>query len=270
MIHVCDFRERSSGGAVVPGRLVAGDAARLFTAERVCFLLHGFNVNREDGMASLNRLAAALPLSSEVDELVCVLWPGDHWSGALSYSFENRDADDSASALMQFVELACPRRPTLSFVAHSLGCRVAMRAAELARRGRWRIDQVCLLAAAIDDDSLASSSVYRAASRSAQRVATLHSHQDRVLRFAYPAGDLLQAFVFADELARGALGYHGPRPRRGPPEAVPESVTAQGIADARRAGHGDYLPDEPPNEAQRSAAAYVDEVLSGVAQPRYP
>ncbi|MDZ7643542.1 MAG: hypothetical protein U5K76_04495 [Woeseiaceae bacterium] len=56
MKYLLSFRERDRGGAVVPGRLVAGhelgrpESLRLET--RVTLLIHGFNVNfDEDGRA---------------------------------------------------------------------------------------------------------------------------------------------------------------------------------------------------------------------------
>ena len=61
MIYVLDFRVANTGGAVVPGKVVPGpglgDELQLRAEPRVTFLLHGYNVNRENGRASLLRLA---------------------------------------------------------------------------------------------------------------------------------------------------------------------------------------------------------------------
>jgi hypothetical protein len=274
-LHLLYLRDpsRETGGPAQPGYLVrlGPDAspelgrdeaeARLRIAARVTFLLHGFNLGLAPGRRRLVRLAAQLEPVPD-GALVAVLWPGDHFTKAVSYPFEGRDADDSADFLAAFIERVRPRG-ALSFVSHSLGARVALRAIDLLA-GAFPVEQVCLMAAALDDDALAPGQPYADAIADCRRVATLASRHDRVLRYAYPAADLLEAFLSFWRNAPGlALGYHGPR-------GAPLNVVPCQIPDERRARHGDYLPGAPPRPNQRSAVRYVSQVLAGHPAPHYP
>jgi hypothetical protein len=272
MIYLLDFRANDVGGAVVPGVVVPalglGNEAQLRAESSIAFLVHGFNVNRSDGKDSLLRFAANLPARSET-AYVAVLWPGDHWSRAASYSFEGTDADDSARALTRYIGDVIRRGTNLSFVSHSLGGRVVMETVKRLNQAHYNIRQVCLLAPAIDDFSLAHEATYLKAVPKAQRVAVLASRGDRVLKYAYPAGDLLQAFAYFWRDTFGlALGYRGPKERDG--HAVPAQVYHLQIPDNRSSDHGHYLPAEPPTLNQRSSVAFTSEVLAGALQPHYP
>ena len=278
MPFILDFRLDDRGGPVVPGILIdtldgaSGQAAirRLAQVEQVVFLVHGFNVTRPRGRASLLKLAGLLP-AARSQAVVGVLWPGDSWARAASYSFEGRDADDTAAQLVRFLGDIFPRGATVSFAAHSLGCRVVLETVRALDAG-FAVDQVALMAGAVDDYSLAWSRAYRAAVQRAKRVAVLASRCDDVLRLAYPIGDLLQAFLFFWRDEPGlALGYHGPRPVREPRQEVPDDVLPKQIDTASRVNHGDYLPSAkgPTNKKQLAAAAWLDEVLSGKPQPTY-
>lgn len=136
-------------------------------------------------------------------------------------------------------------------------------------RERNSLRQVCLMAAAIDDFSLADPEEYRKAVALAQRTAVLASRRDKVLKGAYSAGDLLQAFIFLwkDEVGL-ALGYHGPKPAG--EHAIPDEIYHLQSPDGRDSDHGDYLPGNFPSLNQRSAAHFADEVLQGAIAPRYP
>ncbi len=270
MKYLLSLRNRKTGGPVVPGRLMEGDSLgkqeNLELEDDVAVLVHGFNVNRDEGRDSLLRFADMLPSTSAT---ISVLWPGDHWTGPLSYSFEGRDADDSARALAIYLDETLPRDARISFAAHSLGCRVTMETiGHLSDRGR-DVDQVCLMAAAIDDDSLAGPAQYQFETVKSDRVAVMSSKKDTVLKYSYPAGDLLQAFIFWKESGDLALGFHGPRRHRRSKSSVPTNVLDERIAKRRKVGHGDYLPDEVPNTEQQSAAKYADAVLSGDPDPKY-
>ncbi len=277
MIYVLSFRaNKRTGGPVVPGRLESGPdlgtKESLQMASKVTVLLHGFNVDYKTGRATLLRFAKLLP-SAANGAVIAALWPGDHGLGALSYSFEGRDADDTALELARFLGDVLMPTVSIAFVAHSLGCRVAMEtAARLVAQGHTP-EQICLLAAAIDDDSLAATDAYLAATDNSARVAALSSRQDKVLKLAYPVGDLLQAFLFADDTADLALGYHGARPHKRSGTAVPENVLDERIPKRKsrrdRVGHGDYLPSQQTNQKQRAAARFADAVLAGVEDPRY-
>lgn len=275
MNFVLDLRSANTGGAVVPARLTEGRLEDLQFAAQVTFLLHGFNVNRPEGHDSLLGFANLLPASA-ARATVAVLWPGDSRLGALSYSFEKRDAEDSAAELVKFIRDNLRGHPRLSFVAHSLGSRVTLHTVRALAGQGFALDQVCLMAAAVDDDSLAASAVYRKAADAAARVAVLHSRSDTVLRHAYPMGDWLQSFVYWGEVSGAALGLRGPRAHAPSAEGVPKNVRACEIAKSRRARHSDYLPDQvqasPQNQSANrlSAAAFAAAVLAGEPEPGYP
>jgi hypothetical protein len=275
--YLLDFRASEVGGAVVPGRLVLlpglGTEADLRAETSLAFLIHGFNVNRASGVDVLRRLAGQLPAATAMG-YVGVLWPGDHWVRAISYSFEGRDADDSALELTKYITMVIPQGTQLSFVSHSLGARVVMETIKKLNRSHYPVRQVCLTAAAIDDFSLARPRDYSAAVAKSDRVAVLASQKDLVLKLAYPAGDALQAFIFFRRDRVGlALGSHGPRPSGN--DQVPKQVYPQQIPDDRGADHGHYFPGNPAGQSaqitqnQRSAVAFSADVLQGVSQPNY-
>lgn len=259
----------------MPGRLEAapglGTLENLQIEPKITVLLHGFNVNYEEGKDALLRLAKLLPSAGD-GAVVATLWPGDHWLGPLSYSFEGRDADDTAAELAKFLGDVVRPTANIAFVAHSLGCRVAMETTDRLISAGHDPQQVCLMAAAIDDYSLASPDAYLATTEGVARVAALSSRADKVLRFAYPAGDLFQAFVFTDDMAGLALGYHGARSHKPSGTPVPVNVLDVRIPKAKKGngvGHGDYLPAKQANDKQRSAARFADAVIAGADSPAY-
>ncbi len=266
MNYLLSFRERNRGGAVVPGHLEVGTGLgtldQLRAEPSLTFLLHGYNVDYDKGKERLLPFATMLP-SAAGGGIVSTLWPGDHWLGFLSYSFEGRDADDSAAELAKFINDHILSTVPIAFVAHSLGNRVAMETAMLL--SEHETPELCLMAAAIDDYSLASSGDYLTATNNAGRVAVLWSKKDTILKYAYPAGDLLQAFIFWDDSVGFALGYGGPKPYYGTP--VPSNVMDIQV----EANHNEYLPEnDPPTPKQRSAANFANAVVGHDPSPNYP
>ncbi len=269
MNYILNFRNKAIGGAVVPWYLEQrsgyGRLDDLKMESEIVFLIHGFNVNEKEGRTKLNQFAEMLDVKGG---LVSVLWPGDHWSKALSYSFEGRDADDTSLELLKFID-QIPKDITLSFVAHSLGSRVAMNVVDKLQSKGNKVSKVCLMAAAIDNFSLSSKADYFYASSYAEKVFVLTSKKDAVLRIAYPAGDLLQAFLFLEDDFGMALGLKGPKQRKRFNEKIPGNVVHEPISKKRKCGHGDYLPDITPNLEQVSASEFVKEVLIGNPKPKY-
>ena len=274
MIYFLDFRGRNQGGPVLPGHLMpfGANPARseddLRHESTVTFLIHGFNVNRPNGQATLERLARSLP-SASGGALVAVLWPGDSWANFASYPLEGNDADDTAAELARFIDRVLQPGTPLSFVSHSLGARVVMGTIKRVV-SRYPVSQVCTMAAAIDDFSLSRPRDYGPVAPQVGRIAVLASRKDKVLRLAYPVGDLVQAFLFFRKDRRGAaLGYHGPRPFD--THAVPPNVFHVQVPEAPVAvDHGDYFPGgATPNVQQQRAARFADAVLSGIDHPTY-
>jgi len=277
MNYLLSLRERNTGGAVVPGRLEngpgLGTADELALERALTIIVHGYNVSGDKGRGALLRFAKLIAAADSTG-IIAVLWPGDHWSGALSYSWEGRDADDSAAALVRFLGDHVQSSVPISFVAHSLGNRVALEAVERLVEQGYETRQLCLLAGAVDTFCLASPQDYLEGVSASGRAAVLWSKQDKVLKYAYPAGDLLQAFLFFRDDTKGfALGYCGPKPHPQSGMPVPANVIDVRIPDVRKADHGDYLPSAEPNvptnSEQKSTATFVKAVLADDPQPVY-
>ena len=283
MVYTLSFRDnaRDTGGPVLGGQLQqwsGGACVRegyrlardLGSEPRVTFLIHGYNVGRTEGRIRLQKLAEML--KGAVDgALVATLWPGDTpLLGPLSFPFEGRDADDTAENLARFIGDVLRPATRLCFVTHSLGARVAMETIRRLRPHEFTVEQVCLMAAAIDDDALAHQQVYGEATAHAGRVAVLHSQKDAVLRLAYPVGDLMQTFVSSRDSPGLALGFKGPADAAGEGGRVPRNVVDKKVGH-HNVNHGDYLPPARggPNSQQRRAAAYARDVIQGVERPRF-
>jgi pimeloyl-ACP methyl ester carboxylesterase len=272
-VFVLDLRSADVDGAVVPGRLTLATPTMdtLQLCRNVAFLVHGFNVSRSDGSAELQALGGLLPSIGE-GAAVAVLWPGDSMLGPISYPFETNKADDSAVELAKFIGDYLSHCPRISFVAHSLGARVALQTVLQLRVMGIPVHQVCLMAGAVDNDSVANSAEYRAAAQYATRVAVLYSASDKVLRFAYPAGNLLSAFLHWTSTTDAALGYSGPRTASGANGDIPAGVLATAIPAQAGVDHSDYIPNAtpPPSAKQLAAARYADAVLAGAVLVAYP
>lgn len=271
-----DLRERATGGAVLPARVVIpaaplGDPSATLDAlsvrQRVVFVTHGFNVDRASGLAQTKAFADRLDLPPDVAR-VCVVWPGDSAIGPASYSFEGNKADDTAAGLADFIRWALPPGTELSFISHSLGARVVFETIKRLPKGAYPVPQVCVMAAAVDDFSVSEPPVYMRQVQAAGRVAVLASERDNVLRWWYPMGDLLQAFVFFWKDVSGlALGYHGPRPGRF--DAVPANVDHVQIPTAAGVDHSDYLFPDQPGPLEARAVAFANQVLRGESPLAY-
>ena len=167
----------------------------------------------------------------------------------------------------------------VAFVGHSLGCRVAMRAAQRLVRGvrveKPTLDRLCLMAAAIDSDSLSKdeSTSYRDVAEKADRIAVLASQEDRVLQVAYRMGDSVQSWwPFSGERSVRALGRYGPE--GGPPEVLAKVETW--MADANQSiGHSTYLPEYPSSsppkmKTEAESEQFVFEFLNRRPNPAWP
>jgi len=264
---VLDLRSAPVGGAVVPAVLTQGKPTldQLQRCTDIVFLVHGFNVDRADGAAELGAFGQRLTAVGDAGAAVAVLWPGDSAIGPLSYPFETNKADDSAVELATFIGEQLPQSPRVSFVGHSLGCRVVMETVRQLWIKNVPVSQVCLMAAAIDNDSLGVEVEYQRAALFASRTGVLYSPSDRVLKDAYPIGNLVSAFLHAAATTDAALGYSGPRPGSG--AATPAQVQAVGIPSADNVDHGDYLPNPAGvfNGSQASAARFANAMLAGTA-----
>jgi pimeloyl-ACP methyl ester carboxylesterase len=286
---ILSLRDREMGGAVTSGHLYfVADGGRLMDWEanlqeftritsagqrRLLVLLHGFNNTFEAGRKSLTQYMDLMAAGGNGDVMLAVLWPGDGWAKALTYPFEGRDADDSARALCRWLIIHVDRNASVSFVAHSLGCRVAM---ETAQRLVWSgdgpgLDRICLMAPAIDNDSLGKMCItcYRDGTLGADRVAVLASGEDEVLRFSYPLGDLAQTILSGERWGK-ALGRTGPDERE--PVVLAKIEPVPKADPSRKIDHGDYLKPDPANAGQTIAESekFALQFFNRVPHPIWP
>jgi hypothetical protein len=263
---VLDLRSAPAGGAVVPARLTSGtpNLDQLQACMDVVFMVHGFNVNRANGTNELTAFGKKLEALGD-GAAVAVLWPGDSVIGPLSYPFETSKADDSAIELATFITDELPRSARISFIGHSLGCRVVMETVRQLCIQGVPVAQVCLMAAAIDNDSLGIAVEYQRAAQFAGRIGVLFSPCDTVLKDAYPIGNLLSAFLHAASTTDAALGYSGPLSIASVQILTPPTVQACGIHFTNAVSHGDYLPSASGafNESQLRAARFANGMLAG-------
>jgi|SRR6266566_288710 len=242
-------------------RLVGGaEVGSLSAGKNVLFGVHGFNVSLDYGARSLAQLEPVLHLkSSEV--FIGVLWPGDFWLPVVNYPFEGSVAMECGRRLADFCNRFLSKAQSLSFVSHSLGVRVVLEAVKNLDRPA---QVLCLTAAAINRDCLATEYARAAAKSSA--IAILASHEDWVLKLAYPIGDPISDLLHEDHsLFQPALGYGGPPIPTMPPIHLPWQ-----IPDGQSFEHPDYLPpaDTDKNAAAkwRLAAAFMARAFRGEQQ----
>jgi hypothetical protein len=225
--------------------------AERIVGRTVVFAVHGFNVSYADGVHALAQVEGALQLGPGF-VFVGVLWPGDYWLPVVNYPAEAGDAVRCGRLLAKFVNQTLGRAGAVSFLSHSLGGRLVLEAVTYLDR---RAHEVCLAAAAVDDDCLGGAQ-YEAARANAERISVLASTSDKVLRIAYPVGDFLSDILYdSDSPWRRALGYHGPRPER------LEDVAHAQIPAPEGYDHGDYFSS---SEKGVLAELFMSEALRGL------
>lgn len=241
-----NLRQENEGGALLrPGALLGSEAAQ---ARRECLVaIHGYNNHRgEATQAYLGFRKRQREQYQDVDlaqldaRLGDTFWPGDaawigplDWLDMLFYPAAVGVARETAPLLAELLG-RLPHLEEVDFVAHSLGCRVALETLQLLQaRGLPRIRRVCLMAAAVPCEMVEAGGRFEALLwqlyYGGTKIHVLHSRQDLVLMLAFPAGQTL-----AGEATTRALGRYGPPP--GMPGAG-ASVSEHRVSDA---GHSDY------------------------------
>lgn len=202
---------------IAPGRLTAP-----VTPGRMIVFIHGYNNDREEAEDSYRQVMERLP-DADREAVWQFFWPGfiERLTGApsdrplslaprrdtrqtesgnplisaASYPLQVRKARDVGRALGRFLDGVRP--DTLIFVAHSLGCRVALEAirflTSVTASRRASMAGACLMAAAVPTYMVDSSPGRPAgdlcsAARAIVRSFVLHSTNDFVLRTAFRIG----------------------------------------------------------------------------------
>lgn len=219
-----DLRVSPEGGDLRrPGELKGLPEAQ---ARRECLvMLHGYNNHRgEAAQAYLGFRDRQSARYLDVDHaklnarLGDSFWPGDakwpgpaDWLDFLFYPAAVAVARDAAPLLAELL-WSLPNLETVDFIAHSLGCRVALETLQLLNaRGYPRINRVCLMAAAVPAEMVEFGGRFETLLRDLQVAGTnihvLHSKADLVLMLAFPPGQTL-----AGEPSTRALGRYGSSP----------------------------------------------------------
>jgi hypothetical protein len=261
------FRERAVGGSIIHPLILAGEGSQpsrtyrplapaevdaMIAGKDLLLVAHGFNVGREQGASQMAALEARLSLPPTA-HFFGILWPGDFFLPVVNYPFEANDAVRCGALLAELCNRRFTQAASLSFMSHSLGGRLVLEAvSRLARKAK----SLCLAAAAVDRDVLTRQ--YAAAFANAEHISVLSSTRDKVLKLAYPGGDLLSdLFGDSDSPFRSALGLKGPRPHPG------SSLVHHPIPKRLDCDHGDYLPFGGHWE---SVAQHIGHCFAGTAQ----
>ena len=242
-----DLRASGKGGIVADvgqawedgTKLISpGDFAQRVAGRDLLLAAHGFNVDREAGIESLSLWGARCSLPGN-GMFIGVLWPGDsRFVPFIDYVYEGSEAIASGKLLATYLNKNAVLSQSLSFFSHSLGARTILEAIRgLAAKPRLAV----LMAGAIEDNCLARE--YADAAARIAKICVVASAQDDVLKWAFPAGNLVGEIVMhGHPYDRTALGRSGPlRPL--PPGLFVCSVQLPPIWNY---GHLDYLRKAPP------------------------
>lgn len=239
---VLQLRERREGGDL-QSKVRQTPPLDPFARSEAVVLIHGFNNHYgEAGVAyhgfRLRQYGRAVPqLAPPALETILadLFWPGDAAWGLfdlmdfLVYPGAVGTAKEAAPRLAQHLR-AMPTLRIVHFLAHSLGCRIALETIDnLRRKGGPTVGKVCLMAAAVPVFMVQSGGRLAKAMEHAGEVRILYSDDDAVLRYAFPPGQTVAADN--EGLFPAALGLHRP------PPMVAGRVDP---IDIDNAGHGDY------------------------------
>lgn len=205
--------------------------------QHVLIGVHGYNVNRADGILHLSNWGGLLQLPSP-SIFVGLLWPGDSiWAHGLDYPEEPKIANEAGGLVAPFLDTNFVNAASLSFASHSLGARVVLAAIS---KMKLPVRRVTLMAGAIDDNCL--NSEFKAAAGKIGEISVLASKKDAVLSALFPLGNLIGGIIAEGHpWWRAALGHCGPaNPKPGNFQSPFEIPSSWGY------GHHNYLQVDPP------------------------
>lgn len=245
------------------------DVAQALAGKHVCFVVHGFNVDRDRGYTGFGAAAQEMapggalttliapigPMNLSVpgvDIVIPVLWAGD-WYLPINYPFLLPDVRLTGRYFAEFIASSATQMARVSFVTHSMGARVVLetvqQAAITAQKtgARMPVFDTAVLTAAAASDEVLDDPDYEAAVTAIQQFVVVSSRSDTVLSGWFPAGNLVeQALWWRDPGADDALGRYGPRLKVGS-KALTKTRWFP-IPPAVQQNHEDYFP-EPWNAA---------------------
>jgi hypothetical protein len=213
-------------------------------------LVHGFNNPESEAEGKYDRyldiLRPGLEKSRVAPDVVAKFhWPGNAAVGPFpifdfaGYPVDVERALQSVGPLAAFLSRLIATRPAgrlISFVGHSLGCRLIAEAmCRLVAAGPTGppLAVVSLMAAAVPVALAEAGGMLAAVPAAAAKVLKAHSRNDWVLWLAFPAG---QSLAWAAGIEQAV--YVEAVGRNGNPAGFGESLPRKGN------GHGDYWTDE--------------------------
>lgn len=238
---------------------------------RVVLLIHGFNVTEDDAVATYRRFCAVQQDLADLAEtdfvsndraFIEVDWPGGieapkfiSWAGYPEAVSQARTLGPVIAEDLNGVA-ANIGHISLEIVAHSLGCRVAIEVIRALNPRLVDVRAVVFQAAAVDVVQLGATPdalQLRRALSIAERVHSLYSGSDLVLRGAFPSGQqlALENILFTTPVALGRAKW--------------DSATILGESmrqyEIHGAGHSDYWGAEGKNRQVRHAQYQVRSAL---------
>lgn len=233
-------------------------------------LVHGFNNAESEAEGKYDRYVDILRPGFEnsrvaPDAVAKFHWPGNEAIGPFpifdfaGYHVDVERALQSVGPLAFFLSRLIATRPAgrqISFVGHSLGCRLiaeAMCWLGAAGPAGPPLAVVSLMAAAVPVALAEAGEPLARAPAAATKVLKAHSRDDWVLWLAFPAGQLLALAAGIEKAAYvEAIG------RNGDPAGFGESLRCAGN------GHGDYWTDE---YAAAALMVTIDATLRSLPPP---
>ncbi|MGE0100800.1 MAG: alpha/beta hydrolase [Blastocatellales bacterium] len=233
--------------------LDADNLAMQMRGKHVLILIHGFRSTLKNVADAYQRILTGLidfdlTGAGGYDLVLGFVWPG--FETALGFFPAVPYANRAAGRFRPLLELATRNARTVDVQCHSLGARVALQT--LAGGTDGFIDNLMMIAAAIDDEVLEPGRELNGAMDLCRRCFVYHTEKDRVLKIGYRFGD-------APEFDR-ALGWKGPQR----PAIIEAEVPEVFVVDCKKVvrSHGGY----------RSSGAYYDHwdrVLRDTPLPRF-
>jgi hypothetical protein len=155
-------------------------------------------------------------------------------------------------------------------VCHSLGNRVGLELlrclASDAPRPNLRVTRFCLMAAAVPEQKVAAGGQLRDGALACERTLVLHSRSDRVLEFAFPAGQTAANFFVDGDDDEGffptAVGRNGD-----PRNTWTEPLYNLGTFDY---GHSDYWTGKTNGESTAAVAEFLGAAIDRQISQRVP
>jgi hypothetical protein len=221
--------------------MAMSDLLNAIRGQHVLIATHGFNVNRQDGIACLSNWEGLLQLPVG-SAFVGLLWPGDSvWAHGLDYPSEPKVADDAGALIAGFLDANFGSAASISFASHSLGARVVL---STVLNTALPVRRLTLMAGAVDDNCL--NSEFQAVVDKVDQISLLSSSKDEVLSLAFPMGNF-----FAGILDVGHPWWHAAIGHAGASTPWPSNLQAPYmIPNNWNYQHGNYLQiNNPPAPA---------------------